>query len=199
MSLSHLYDDFSGRSAGFAPGLSGPDDLEEEAHLEAFETGYKAGWEDAIKAHQKDSERALAELSQRLQDMSFTYAEVQTKLLGGLAPVLSQITETLLPRVAMETFGPQISAALHELVQEAGPGAVELVICPDAAPTLRAQLKDKAPLPFTLTEDVTLSPGQAFIRSGNQERDINLDAVLKGVSDAMAAFLDQSLKEPTDG
>lgn len=199
MSLSHLYDDF-GRSGGaFTGGLMIPDDADEEARLEGFENGYKAGWEDAIKAHEKDSERVAADLAQSLQDMSFTYAEVQSKLLGGLSPIISQITHALLPRIAIETFGAQISAEILSLVKDAAPGAVELTISPDASAVLRAQLNEKIPLPFTLAEDAELAPGIAFVRAGNQEREINIDAVLKGVTDAMTAFLDQSLKEPING
>lgn len=199
MSLSHLYDDFSLSGGAFAGGLIMPDDADEEARLEGFESGYKAGWEDAIKAHEKDSERVAAELAQSLQDMSFTYTEVQTKLMAGLSPVISQITDALLPRIAIETFGAQISAEILSLTKDASSSAIELTVSPDASPVLRAQLVEKIPLPFTLAEDMELSPGMAFVRVGNQELEINVDAVLKGVTDAMAAFLDQSLKELTDG
>ena len=45
MSLSHLYDDFGGVASALNGTLSSAGDAEEEARLEAFEDGYKAGWD----------------------------------------------------------------------------------------------------------------------------------------------------------
>ena len=47
-------------------------------------------------------------------------------------------------------------------------------------------------MPFTLTPDPLMAGGQALLRVGDQEREINLGAVLSGVSEAVEAFFEQT-------
>ena len=56
MSIAHLLEDF-GETHAHAPIAMDDVSLEDE-RLEAFEAGYQAGWDDAVKAQTEDARRS---------------------------------------------------------------------------------------------------------------------------------------------
>jgi flagellar biosynthesis/type III secretory pathway protein FliH len=101
MPISNRYADF-----GCSPLTEIEEDSEalENVKLESFESGYQAGWEDAVKAHSDGTQKAISELGQRLEDMSFTYHEVYAKLTLALKPLMVNIILKLLPTIAEQSL-----------------------------------------------------------------------------------------------
>lgn len=191
-SISHLY-----RNLGSAPSSKLPSEPMDEEEVEdiqlaSFDSGYKAGWEDALKIHETSSEQTGAELAQHLQDMAFTHHEVYLKFSAAMKPVFAQIVDKLLPAAARQMLGLHILEQLDVLMDDQVKTALEIAVCPDNIDPLREALSDMAPVPFTLTPDPLLAGGQAYLRVGSQEREINLNAVLSGVSEAIDAFFEQT-------
>lgn len=200
MSISHLYSDFG--SSQFSPdsALSGEkDDKLEEANLAAFENGYQAGWDDATTAHQNAHQNALSELSQTFQDMSFTYQEAFSRLIIAMRPVLTSIVTKLLPEAARGSLGAQIVAEVSDLLKSQGGDTCEIVVAPGTLEILE-DIAERAPqLPFRFSADPALKKGQAFIRNGSAEREINLDALQQSIADAIEAFLEQTERDLQHG
>ena len=108
MSLSHRYRNFGGSKASAEPTSEASSETNEDQQLQAFEKGYQAGWDDAVKAQADSIAKVSAEFGQNLQDMSFTYHEALSKLTLSIQPVLAEIIDKLLPSLAQKTLGPQI-------------------------------------------------------------------------------------------
>ncbi|MET4101425.1 flagellar biosynthesis/type III secretory pathway protein FliH [Roseovarius sp. MBR-78] len=190
MSITHLLEDFD----------AAPDETErtitdvslEDERLTAFETGYQAGWDDAIKAQADDARRITADLAQNLQDLRFTYEEAHGAVMQALKPLLLQMTTTILPRLAQDSLGPRLAEMLHDMARDAGRLRAEITISPEDAPRLTHLLETDPAIEATLIEDDTLGPGQVYLRLGETEHEIDLGEVLAGIDAAIRGFFDQT-------
>lgn len=190
MSISHLLEDFDAAQGGREVTLT--DVSLEEERLAAFETGYQAGWDDAVKAQTEDARRITADLAQNLQDLSFTFEEAQAAVMQALRPLLTQMTSAVLPRLAQESLGPRLAGMLDDLVRDQGRCSIEITASPADMPRLSGLLASGPALGATLTEDDTLGPGQVSLRFGEAEHEIDLGAVLEGIDAAIRSFFDQT-------
>lgn len=189
-SISHLLEDFGERPAE-AQVTTDEVSLEDE-RLKSFETGYQAGWDDAVKAQTEDARRITADLAQNIQDLNFTFEEAQAAVMQALRPLLTQMTKAVLPRLAQESLGPRLAEMLDDLARDQGRCSIEITASPADMPRLSGLLAS-GPVPgATLTEDDTLGPGQVSLRFGEAEHEIDLDAVLGGIDAAIRSFFDQT-------
>lgn len=188
MSISHLLESFEAASRDESRPIAMSELTLEEEKLEAFERGYKAGWDDAAKAQAEDRTRVTRDFANNLQELSFTYHEAYGHLARALKPVMSQIVETILPEIARESLGPRLSEQLGELANAAGKQDVEIVVAPSNARLVRSLLEKDVGFPVKLVEEASLGEGQAYLRFGDSERQIDHNEVLSGISQAVAAF-----------
>jgi len=192
-SISHLLEDF-GETRPEAQVAADEVSLEDE-RLKSFETGYQAGWDDAVKAQTEDARRITADLAQNLQDLRFTYEEAYSAVMQALHPLLAQMTTTILPRLAHQSLVPRLTEMLHELARDQGRCSVEIAAAPDDMARLGHLLENEPDIGAALVEDDTLGPGQIYLRFGDAEREIDLSATLDGIDAAVAGFFDQHLQE----
>lgn len=197
MSITHMLEDFGAFTRGDLVEMT--DVLLEEERLEAFENGYQAGWEDSSKAAKDDTGRISSEFSQGLSDLSFTYHEAYSGLLTGLRPLIDQIVGTVVPEIAKQTLIPRISEILDGLVAEHGRLPVVITIAQGQSAALETIADDQASLPVMLQEDPAMTDGQLRIRIGEvAEQEIDLDAVIASISDAIDAHFTTDFGEQKD-
>lgn len=189
MSIAHLLDDFGEASSDDVVELS---ELKlEEERLEAFEKGYQAGWDDSAAAGHSETDDATRRISQRLNDLSFTYHEAYAGALKALGPVIRQLVDAVLPKMARRMIGPQIHALLQDLLAEHGRQPVILKCASEDRPALETIRADASALPLQIIEDPSLTPGQVEIRFGEAtECELDLNEVISGVSGALDAFFE---------
>lgn len=194
-SLAHRYLEFGTAQPEPFGEIDVPDDTLEDLQLASFDAGYQAGWEDAAKAQTATAEKSAEDIAQNLQDMAFSHREAYQKLSASMQPLLSQIVNKLLPEAAQKLVGLHLIEELDRLMEIHAETAIEIAVCPENVEDLQELLADAASVPFTIAAEPSLSLGQAYLRVGQSERDINLDAVLSGISEAIEAFYDQTTQE----
>lgn len=199
MSVSHRYRNFGGAKAPTDNTSETNSEELEDLKLQAFEAGYQAGWEDATKAQSDAKDKVTAELGQNLLDMSFTYHEALSKLTLSLEPAMRQIIDTLLPEIVRTALGVHILEQVKNLIDGQINHPVEIVVRPQNIETVQAIVKSKLPEAFKIVGEESLGEGQAFIRVGDNERQVDLDGVLAEVSKTMTAFFHESKLEVEDG
>ncbi|MGJ8616822.1 MAG: hypothetical protein ACSHWS_08250 [Sulfitobacter sp.] len=198
MSLSHRYHNFSGiTSAGDLSDEINLDDTE-DAKLQSFEDGYQAGWEDAVKAHEDAKDRIATDFAQNLQDMSFTFHEAFAKLGLAMKPLLSQIVTKVLPELSDKSIAAHVLAQMTELMAERSENAIEIAVAPENLNALKEILRGQTNIPFEVKAEPALGEGQVYLRVNTDEREINLEAVTAGMSDALDAFFQQIEQETPD-
>jgi flagellar assembly protein FliH len=193
MSILHLLEDFSGYSDGKPITLT--DVLLEEQRLESFEAGYQAGWEDAVKAQADECRQISADLAQNLQDLSFTYQEARAAVIESLAPLLTQMVETVLPKLAHQHLPERVAEVIKSLSEEQGRQTAVIHACIKDIPALEAVLAHEPEMNVTLTEDEAMAEGQLRIQLGQTEREFDLRAVLDGLERAVSNFFHDEIKE----
>jgi len=160
----------------------------ETERTSAYETGYQAGWDDAAKAHSEDQMRIGTEFARTLQELSFTFHEARAHVIQSMEPLLDQMTRTLLPALVSETLGARILEELRPLIDDAADTPVDLMVAPASRPAIERYLEDRQTVAIRLTEEPSLAPGQAYLRMGKTERQIDLTDALERITGAIGAL-----------
>ncbi|MEQ8897808.1 MAG: flagellar biosynthesis protein [Roseovarius sp.] len=191
MPLSDMLEDFSEAPARAATGLT--DVMLEEEKLQAFEKGYQAGWDDSTKAQQQSAAHLSEDFARNIRDLSFTYQEACTAVIGAMEPLVREIVTSVLPDLAHETLAVRVAELLQHEVAAHGALPVTIVTAPGHGAALEAILPNDATLPLDIREDSTLADGQVQLRLGDAvERDIDLTGVLAGIGTAVEGFFQQA-------
>lgn len=199
MTISHLLEDFGSQEpAEPSSTLLGEEELE-DFRLSAFEQGYAAGWEDATKTQTKENQRLSAALASSLEDISFTYHEAANQMTLSLEPLFRSLLANVLPEVMSRTFGDQILAHFKEMAREQVEGPVQLTVPRGTAATVRGLLTAEMSLPIRIVEDPELDSGQAYLRIGPAEREIDTAGLIRIFTEAVDAFFYQTSKDANDG
>lgn len=168
---------------------------DQESRLEAYEQGYRAGWEDAANAHAEDQRRLRADLARSLQALGFTYQEARSHVLKSLAPLMQDMVSKLLPEMAREALAPTVLETLMPLAEQLADEPVTLVVHSDDRAAIEALLEQATGLPVTIVEEPTLGEGQAYLRLGGQEVHVDLARATTEIAAAVRGFFGFSEKE----
>ncbi len=159
----------------------------EKIRLEGYEAGYKAGWDDAVKAEEVEQNRIGAEFARNLQDMGFTFHEARAHVLNTLEPLLLGMVEKVLPELVSQTIGHSIIEEMLPLATSVADTPLEVVVRPSCRARLEPLLASATAIPITLVEEPSLAEGQVFLRAGELEKHLDftgaLDRIGKSISD----------------
>ncbi|WP_065333521.1 ABC transporter ATP-binding protein [Tritonibacter mobilis] len=187
MTIAHLLEDFGIRTP-VEPVSSFSEEIVEEAKLVSFEKGYTAGWDDAIEAKDKETTHVSATLATSLEDLSFTYHEAQSQLMESLDPMFKVLTSVILPDTMAATFGHHVIDHLNEMAKGQINEPMEIVAAAGEGNAIRALLGEDPTFNVRVREDANLSAGQAQLRVGKSERELNSEALIESIRDSIDAF-----------
>ncbi|OIP84228.1 MAG: flagellar biosynthesis protein [Rhodobacterales bacterium CG2_30_65_12] len=159
-------------------------EIVEQARLEGYEAGYKAGWDDAVRVEGESQGRIGAEFARNLQDLGFTFHEARSHVMQALEPLLTGMVERVLPELVSRTVGQTIVEELLPLASQAADAPIDVVVSPASRAALEPMLRDAA-VPFTIVEEPTLAEGQVFLRSGKIERHIDFASAVDQIGTAI--------------
>ena len=188
-SLALYLEDFGTPISGHTAAVISDEMLETE-RLESFDKGYRAGWDDAIKAKSDEGAQFADGVAQSLQDLSFTYHEVHAQILSNLGPLFEEILQKMLPRLARETLGAHVADQLASMARDMGTVQIEIAVAPGTAGQVSQLVNGSgARLPITVVEDSDVPEGRADMRLGAKEVSIDLSDVIVQISEAVRAAL----------
>jgi flagellar assembly protein FliH len=198
--LSQFLDDFGASAATVTPEEPGIDPQEVEAQrLESFEEGYRAGWDDAVKAQKDESSQVSSALAQRLSDLSFTYLEAQSAMTKSMMPLLQEMVSTVLPKLARQNLGAHLAEQINGLVAEIGAVPVEIAVAPGQRAVVEPLIDGDHGLDVTIVEDASLTEDQADIRFAENERQVDLGALIEQVASAVEGFGTETQRNIANG
>ena len=171
----------------------------EDEKLASYDTGYRAGWDDANAAQSEDQSRMRAELARNLQTLGFTYHEARTHILKAIEPLMLQVVGRLLPEIAREALAPCVLETLMPLAEGLGDAPVTLVLNPASRAPVEALLEQATGLPITILEEPTLGEGQVYIKLGAIEAQVDLDQATADIAAAIRGFFDLPGKDRPNG
>ena len=171
----------------------------EEAKLASYDTGYQAGWDDAVSAQSDDQGRIKADLARNLQSLSFTYHEARHHILTALDPLLIGILDRVLPQIARASLAPLILETLRPIAQRTSEAPITIVINPASRAAVDTMIAENSGLPVTVHEEDTLGEGTAYIRFTSGETHIDLDEAVTRIARAVHDFFALNGKDPSHG
>ncbi|MFA3919238.1 ABC transporter ATP-binding protein [Ruegeria hyattellae] len=199
MSIAHLLEDFDQNpSPEGAVQLLTPQQLEDLSRA-AFEQGYAAGLNEADAAQTAEQSRISADLVQSLQDLGFTYQEALQQMVASLEPMFQSLMDTVLPDTVERSFVPRIVAQLTEMARDQAGQPAIIAVPTGVAESLTSVLEAEFSFPVKMIEDASLLPGQASLRIGGDERELDCTALLDAISEATEAFLHHAKTETKHG
>lgn len=160
----------------------------EEQKLEAFENGYKAGWDDASASASDENARLAADLAGNLRDLAFTFEEARVHVLTGLEPVLREMLNRILPEVAKNTLPALVVERLEKAIDDNSARPVHLTVAPDCRAAVETMLPAECGFPIEVHEEETLTAGQAYLRLGKGEQQIDLTEAMQDIESLIADF-----------
>ena len=188
MGITHLLEDFG--HVTVAPSLVNEisEEQVEEERLVSFEKGYTAGWDDAVTAKDKDTDRISATLASSLEDLNFTFQEAQSQLIESLDPMFKVLTSSVLTDTMAATFGHHIVDQMTEMAKFQTDQPMSIFVSPGEGAGVRALLPVAFATPVQVHEDESLAPGQAYLCVGSSEREVNSSALIESIHDSIDAF-----------
>ena len=188
-SLALYLEDFGTPISGHTAAVISDEMLETE-RLESFDKGYRAGWDDAIKAKSDEGAQFADGVAQSLQGLSFTYHEVHAQILSNLGPLFEEILQKMLPLLARETLGAHVADQLASMARDMGTVQIEIAVAPGTAEQVSQLVNGAgARLPIAVVEDADVPEGRADMRLGAKEVSIDLSDVIVQISEAVRAAL----------
>ncbi|MCA8882434.1 MAG: flagellar biosynthesis protein [Rhodobacteraceae bacterium] len=173
--------------------------VQEEQKLAAFEQGYKAGWDDANKAHTEESSALSADLEANLRDLSFTFHEAKSHVLKGVEPLLRELVASVLPESAKVALPAMVGEALQPLLEGAAAAPVLVMCAPQTRPLLDGFIPSDPGFPLELRDDPTLADGQVFLRFGEREKIVDLASAINDVETMVGDFFKLNERKKANG
>ncbi|MEX0279595.1 MAG: ABC transporter ATP-binding protein [Arenibacterium sp.] len=199
MTIAHLLEDF-GTTTG--PGVLGrfmDEEALEDFRLSAFEQGYSAGWEDCIRAQQDERMKLSTNLSNSLEDLSFTYQEALNSLLISIEPIFEQMVGKILPDVMMQLKGHIILEQIMNMIKNTTDAPIQIAVPPGTSGAVHKVLSEPKGLQLSVIEDASLTAEQADIRIGDSAIEIDGAQLTAAFSESIEAFFHQVKEESIHG
>jgi hypothetical protein len=171
------------------PALSpGPSAEEIEAsRMAAYEQGYKAGWDDAVRAETDDQSRIGVEFARNLQDLGFTFHEARSHIMKALEPLLTEMVSKVLPQLVSQTLGQTILEELLPMAEAASDAPIQIVVSTASRPAIQHLVDGSLTIPLEIIEEPSLAEGQVYLRMGELEKKIDMDATVEKIGQAIKA------------
>ena len=192
MSISHILSDFTALQA--TADFQQPDAME-TFRLEVFETGYKAGWDDAAKAYDETNTRLSNDVLRNLCDLSLehqsNYAQLQTRL----TTIVNEISNGLIPTVADQSFAPKLIIFVEQQLKDTGLDTLDLHLSSKTARRLGDLMTPDLADRINLKVSPDLSETQAILQINGDAIEFTFKDAIEKLSDELAGFLSQQTKK----
>lgn len=199
MSTSHLFQDFGTLKPAKAGKKSMSIEDIEDMKLLAFDGGFQAGWEEALKAQSETLTHVSDGLAESLKSASFEYQELRETLQTAVQAIMSEVVDTILPLTARASLGAHICELVQSLSQDALDRSIEIVLAPGREEAVQRVLSEELTESFKVVVDAMMSPNQICLRVGSKEMDLNLDRTVAEIATAVIDFFETQKTEVNDG
>lgn len=199
MTIISRYPEFGVPLPGILKNIYKNEEKIQEYKLKSFENGYQAGWDDALESFVAKQAKASADLTESLQDMSFTYNEALSKISHALRPMLMQLVSRVLPELARDALLPLIVEYTNQMIASETNFSLSLSAAPVSINLLEKLLEQQDAARFLLSADESMSTGQFYLRINEKERFIDFDTMIIDFRNSLDALYDNALVNQGDG
>ena len=161
----------------------------------AYEEGYKSGWDDCHSEHLKSDQAISSDLARSLREVETTYRDARSDVLSAIKPVIDTIIEQLLPKLAAGGLGAMVAHELMPHLQAASELEPELQCAANMVPVLQKLVEDRDDVSVRIRPEPSFSGGQVALRLGAEERHIDLSAAIEEIGQELSSFTDRLIAD----
>jgi len=186
MSKAFVLSNFGGSDSSLEPLISQP----QQPNEDAFEAGYKAGWDDAVAKNSDEADKLTADLSENLQQIAFDYHQARTTIVDGVKATLTSVFQKVLPYVAKQGLAPLIKDILAEHIEKGTQAPFVLRINPNDRTAIDTILPEISGMEIEIQDNSDLGPGQVLFELGGQEHSLDVDLIVLEILTLTSEFFD---------
>lgn len=165
-----------------------PETALEGGDLDAFEQGYRSGWDDCAANEVEERRRVGADLATALAEISLTLDAARDEMLGAVQPLFEQIVAQLLPAIVAEAVTPLVADELRRIAEARCTARVDLLAAPETCPVIEKLVDANPDLEISVIPEAALAEGQVSLRFADQSRDIDLSHAAAQMAEAIRCF-----------
>lgn len=155
---------------------------------DAYESGYKAGWDDAVRKNSDEADRLTAGLSENLQQIAFDFHQARSAIIEGLDATVHAILEKTLPEIAQAGLAQNIKDVLLKSIEEGSQAPFVLRINPNDRAAVDGILPEVNGIALEIQEATDLGPGQVLFELGGLESSLNTETVVQDILKLSSEF-----------
>lgn len=152
-----------------------------------FQSGYEQGFDAATELASADATALKEQLVHAIADIEFGFEEARAELLHSFRPLLSAISNQLLPAMVAASFGPALFDAVKLAVETGTSGGPTLFVHPTQRQAIEQLFADQK-LAIRISDDNTLSENSAWIDCVEKETFLDADSLIAQIKDTLSAL-----------
>lgn len=168
---------------------------EQSDPMQGYETGFQAGWDDAIASVAQERDHISADFARNLQELSFTFHEAREQVTASLRPLISTMLDQLLPLAAQQSLAEHVWAVLEPILVENNSPQVNLLCAPDDVETIEGLAQNNATLDINVNPEPSLHAGQVRFKLQAEQHQIDTAALATQINDL---FSSSSQSQPSN-
>ena len=167
----------------------------ESIRLDAYEAGYKSGWDDANSETAASDHRIAADLERNLTDLRFTYEEARAEVLQGMSGLMTSILTSFLPKLAADAVLPRVSDQIDAMMAATGSGNCRLQAAPETCKQLDWLAERYMETELQIIPEPAYPNGRVTLHFASETKEIDLTDLLSSMTEAIRDFTMSSTPE----
>lgn len=154
--------------------------------MQGYETGFQAGWDDAMASVAKEEGHISAEFARNLQELSFSFHEARSQVTNSLKPLISALITTLLPLSADRALAENVWKIIEPVLQDNNSPKVKLFCAPDDTDIFSEFTTHAPALQIDIQPEPTLHAGQAKFELAAEKHEVDIAALCQTILELIA-------------
>jgi len=149
----------------------------EQARTGAHELGFKAGWDDAMRAEAQEKARIGAELERALEEARFTFFEARAQVLNAIEPLFAAVIEKMFPTMVQASVATALTAELVSVGEKLTELPLQISVSEADHDAISALIKQEISQQVELSVKPDLTSGQAYLECGDVEQKFDFSQI----------------------
>lgn len=162
---------------------------------EAYEAGYKSGWEDAIASDKDSNQRISAEFERNIQNLNFTYNEALHRVRSELQGFLTSLLDQVLPELTPDLLRTHIQTELVKFGDAQNEQGLEIRAASNTLTALNDLIEKEAGTAVKIIEDPSLADWQVLMNFGGTENLLDVTSLIAELREQLAAICGEDNQE----
>ncbi|MEV8465924.1 hypothetical protein AB0T83_03900 [Fluviibacterium sp. DFM31] len=163
--------------------------------LEAFENGYKSGWDDARNALEADKLSFCSTVQDAIEASKATYEAACQDIVQDLEPLLCGLARKTLPRVAQTHFAEIVLDLIRDSLANSGDAQLEIQANASTRTEVAALLPPEMAEAVQISTDGDLTDGQVITSLNGATRLTDVSRMLGEIETHIESFFASHRKE----